>query len=371
MRVAIRADGGLTIGLGHLRRCRQIARALRDAGCESLLLTRATALPDVAGPWSVLPVPAHLEPAAEPAWVARAAGEHNCAAVLVDHYGWSLPMLTALRNGCSYVALLDDGQLLASPANLVVNGAVAAADLPYEPAPHQRLLLGPQYLPLAEEYAGIPPRPGTGPVRRVVISLGGADPLAITPLALRAVMSAAPREAAVQVVTGPYFSPACSEQVVVTAAAWPGRVQVILAPDSLRDLLVYADLAVIAGGGTVYEAAAAGCPAVGVGVAQNQRPNLAGMARAGTLRDAGWAGDGDLGTRIGALVAELAERPADRAAMARAGQTLVDGRGARRLVSEAIRDLKEGLGVAHAPGRQPAGGPGTSRFHHRRGRRQP
>lgn len=351
MKTAIRADGGAAIGLGHWRRCQQVAQALMDEGCNSVLVTRTEPPPDLSGPWSVLAIPPDVEPAAEPEWVASIAVRQGCAAVLVDHYAWDSARIAALGRRNLYVARMDDGQLPSAPGHLVINGSAAAGEAGYAPIGPQRLLLGPRFLPLAPVYAAAPARPEAGAVRQVLLTLGGADPGSLTPHLVRTLLQRLPMDVVLDTVVGPFFGAECRMQLASAAGQAPGRVRIIDAPPTLHPLLARADLAIIAGGGTVYEAAATGCPAVAVGVAGNQRPNLIAMARAGALVHAGWADEDAFPDRVAALAAELAADPGRRAGMALAGQALVDGQGAWRIAMELIQGVKEGLVVAHSAGR--------------------
>src|SRR5437899_332323 len=52
---------------------------------------------------------------------------------------------------------------------------------------------------------------------------------------------------------------------------------------SLRGLMLQSDMAVTGGGMTVYECLAAGTPAIGVCLADNQRPNIDALSRAGLI----------------------------------------------------------------------------------------
>jgi hypothetical protein len=112
-----------------------------------------------------------------------------------------------------------------------------------------------------------------------------------------------------------------------------------LTPGGLIGPLATCDVAVLAGGVTLYEACALGAPIVCVAVVRGQRPAIKAFARRGAVLDAG--GPGALGVTVGRAAAGVArllhDRPAGRRA-ASAARRLVDGDGAGR-VARRIRAL--------------------------------
>jgi len=109
----------------------------------------------------------------------------------------------------------------------------------------------------------------------------------------------------------------------------------------MAELMHWAHLAVSAGGGSLYELAAAGLPAVAVQVAGNQERNIEGFRWLGTIQFAGTADLDDLPERVASLVAELKWDAEARQRMARAGRQVVDGTGLAEL-SDSIIDTARG-----------------------------
>jgi spore coat polysaccharide biosynthesis predicted glycosyltransferase SpsG len=172
----------------------------------------------------------------------------------------------------------------------------------------------------------------------VLVTLGGVTRARLLSVVVRAVHDAV-RTAAIDVVVGPTGD--AFELVEASVASVPG-VRLHRAPQSLRALMVEADLAVSAGGVTVYELAATATPTVAVCLADNQRLNLAGLAAEGALILAGDADDAVLATRLGTAVAQLATDAGARDRLARRARRLVDGRGAGRVATRVLARLRRG-----------------------------
>jgi UDP-2,4-diacetamido-2,4,6-trideoxy-beta-L-altropyranose hydrolase len=336
-RVLFLTGGGPAVGLGHVRRCLALAGALRDLGAESLFLLDGD-------PAVVAAVTAEgLEAVragvgVDPGAAIRACRERHAAAVVVDSYALGTQYLSALAVAGLFVAALDDLADRERPVGLVVNGSAGAERLAYRGASHTRYLLGPRYIPLRPEFAEPPAREFAPGLRRVLITVGGADPHGLTE---RFVHWTGRALGGVEqdVVVGPLFGTAQPLRTAARSAGGP--VLLHEDPKEMRALMLGADLALAGGGQTTYELAATGTPAVAVRMADNQTLNLRGLAEAGALLWAGDAGDADLESALTDALAALAGNAARRAAMSRRGRELVDGQGAAR-VARAILEVAGG-----------------------------
>jgi spore coat polysaccharide biosynthesis predicted glycosyltransferase SpsG len=139
----------------------------------------------------------------------------------------------------------------------------------------------------------------------------------------------------------------CPDAAIVIAAGFSrsrpcpsvGAAQWIRRSNGLAGDFAACDVAVVAGGLTLYEACAVGAPAVGLAVVPAQQKAIAAFAASGALVDAGsWKeGEAALGRAAEGVASCLMDRSAaDR--RARRGRQLVDGRGARRVAAR-IRAL--------------------------------
>jgi UDP-2,4-diacetamido-2,4,6-trideoxy-beta-L-altropyranose hydrolase len=317
-RVAFVTDAGGDAGLGHFKRCAALAHALGARGCAVEMLVagpRNTGLATVAPGLALTP----LEWWGAPRRVLECAA--GVDAFVVDSYHVDEALLATLR-GVGLAIAIDDLADRPLPVDVVVNGAWYAERLAYRLAPVTRRLLGPRYALLDRAFAEAPARTRTaGRVERVLVTLGGSTPAADTAAAVAAVRSALPA-ARVDILGG----------LVRSAAAPSANVTMHGAVPSLRPLLLAADLAVTAGGMTLYECLATGTPVVAVCLADNQRANLEHLSAAGLVAAA------DFGT-LTAAVARIAGDHALRQRLSAAGRDAVDGNGAARVADEIVRLL--------------------------------
>lgn len=331
--VALRADGGATVGLGHVRRCLALATAIAPWGDCHLLLRGDR---DATG-GSVVPVLA-----VGPAWddtVTSAVGL-GASALVADSYAVTAADFRTAQDVMATVVAIDDSARFPVPADIVVNAALG----PRAPstADGTIYLLGPRFALLAPDFTDAPRRRAPAEVCRVLVALGGAARADLIAMVVRAVRRALPA-AAMDVVVGPVGD---GLDAVRAAVEGIDRVTLRPAPRTLRPLMDAVDLAITAGGVTLLELAAVGVPAVGISLAPNQDGNLGGLAEAGAVALAGRAGDADLGDRVTVAARDLADQ-ARRVAMVERARALVDGGGAGRVAA----CLRERIGAPVRAGR--------------------
>ena len=115
------------------------------------------------------------------------------------------------------------------------------------------------------------------------------------------------------------------------AADGPQRIEVLGHVTDMAALMIRADLAVAAAGGTSWERASLKLPSLVVTVADNQRSSAEALHRAGAATNLGWWRDVheaclSIAIRDAALDARLRTQQAESAGR------IVDGRGAERVV---------------------------------------
>jgi spore coat polysaccharide biosynthesis predicted glycosyltransferase SpsG len=166
---------------------------------------------------------------------------------------------------------------------------------------------------------------------QILVALGGGTRARVAARLSAAIAVRLPH--ARVVVAGGFLSPA---RAIAANVEWLGP------QDGLAHLLAATDIAVVAGGLTLYESGAARVPAVPVAVVPAQVPAIRAFAMSGAAIDpkvmlAGRDIPARAVDRVVRAVAALASSPQRRAVLGRAGQRLVDGRGADRVAAQVVR----------------------------------
>lgn len=347
MKVAIRADASAELGSGHVVRCRTLARTLAQRGAEITFLSRdcpgnMLAVLGEEG-WTVGRLPASLpDEAADSAAAIAALGGTRVDWLVVDHYGLGATWQRRMRSCTGRIMAIDDVADRPHDCDLLLDqnfsldpvaryrGLVPAA---------AQLCLGPRYALLGGDYAALPYRTASSQVKRILVSFGGADLADMSGLALAALSAPEFDGLHVDLVAGASYP---YRARLETAAARRAETAVLGPQPTLAGLLAAADLAIGAGGGTTWERARAGVPAVVITIANNQVPATRDLGTTGALLYAGpteTATIEELRTAVRALLADLNARQR----MTETGQRMVDGRGAGRIAEILIPSADDRL----------------------------
>jgi UDP-2,4-diacetamido-2,4,6-trideoxy-beta-L-altropyranose hydrolase len=345
--LVLRTDGGPSIGGGHVMRCLALAQAWSEAGgrivvCAAILspsLRQRLAREGL----DVADIAADAGTPADADATLAAAGRVGAPAVVVDGYHLSLDYRRRLRRAGLKLASLDDNAEVGRYVDdLVVNpNRHAVPDLYLDRADHTRLLLGTAYAPLRREFRSWrgPPRSFPASPRRVLVTLGAADPDNVTADVIAALETAASAGTEAVVVVG--GSNPHADAIATQARRLPAGRLIRDAAEDMPGLMAAADLAVCAGGSTMWEMAFMGVPFIPVIIADNQRAAVRAMAGDGYP-----AVEGDkVGRDLAPLLAALAADAVRRQELSRIGRRLVDGQGVER-VCAALRGLADAPAVA-------------------------
>jgi UDP-2,4-diacetamido-2,4,6-trideoxy-beta-L-altropyranose hydrolase len=344
--ILIRADGNERIGAGHVLRCLALAQAWQGRG-GTVVFAFASASPAlekrVKGErmrTAALEVAAGgTRDAQKTAALARSIG---ASWVVVDGYAFGTDYATRIRAAGLPLALIDDNGIVERcEAELVINqNLYAREDLYRWKGEDTRLLLGSRYALIRREFLG--ERARRRRVRektlRVLVTLGGADPLGLGPAVVRALGKLAPAELDVRVIIGPANPNSKPCRTEMRAASLRGDV--ISAVRDMAGQMAWADVAVSAAGSTCWEMACLGLPAILIVTADNQAPIAASLHAAGVALNLGRPGR-TLESRVAAAAKGLLADAAARREMRRRGRRLIDGRGAERIAG-ALMDRQEG-----------------------------
>ena len=356
--ILIRCDASLSIGSGHVMRCRTLARELHRRGAVVTFLCRRQSgdLISLLEPeFPVLPLPelpllatdglvgrdlyqawlgcSQERDAADCLQVLGTAGISHSDWFVVDHYGLNASWESLLLEGLAGEAppkllVIDDLADRTHKADLLLdqNFFGEATEHRYEDlVPQQCLqLLGPHYALLGTEYAQLHSVvPDRTELRRLLVFFGGVDSGNLTSRTLEALLDPALAHLAVDVVLGRQ-SP--HRQVVEDLVSQRPFTTLHEPKPSLAGLIARADLAIGAGGATTWERACLKLPSLVVAIAANQVPFAEALQQAGHLQLLGDAAMVSAEQIRAALLARIVDPgPHD------AGGNLTDGMGVSRL----------------------------------------
>jgi UDP-2,4-diacetamido-2,4,6-trideoxy-beta-L-altropyranose hydrolase len=338
--IVFRTDATPKVALGHLRRCLALAEALRQEGCEAVFYcfddpAARAALSD--GRFRSHFMSHEVGTDEDTNNMVEILKQVRPALVIVDSYAADERYLAALRAKTPAVGCFDDLGWAECPADIVINGLVGAEVIPYR-AP--LALLGPQYLILALDYWECPPATPRERVRSVLVTMGGIDHYDLSSL-LIGLIGRADRTIRIDIVIGPYYEN--QERVQAAKESYGGNVVLHQTPATLGPLMRESDLAISAGGFTLYELAAVGVPTIGIALWDNQRGNVTALGELNAILPLIYDNSAVFDERLGGSIDGLIKDAAGRHEMAAAGQAMVDGCGACRAAQAIVSNIKQSV----------------------------
>jgi UDP-2,4-diacetamido-2,4,6-trideoxy-beta-L-altropyranose hydrolase len=334
----IRADADGTIGSGHVMRSLALAREWRQQGGEAIFMGRISDGPlreriFAEGCQLRLLSAAHPDPSDQEtavAWLHAERGQQGW--VLVDGYHFDTGYHDAIRaTGWSLLVIDDFAHLPKYHADILLNPNAYAHGLSYHMNPGVCTLLGSRYAPLRREFRSAREQAHrvTAQGRRILVTMGGADPDNVTCRAVDALLSVAKADMEVKIVIGPLNPHHHTIGDRLTNANF--QAELLTSVSHMASLMQWADLAISAGGSTCLELATMGVPMVLTVLADNQERVAESLAMHGAAINLHWHHTWQT-KQMAQVIKELLADPAKRQQMAENGQRLVDGQGSERVV---------------------------------------
>jgi len=352
MRIAFRVDASVQIGSGHVMRCLTLADELARRGAQIRFVSRSLpeylgniveangyelALLDSAENDAVFDELAHAQwlgcsQAQDAENSIKALSDRVWDWLVVDHYALDRRWESRLRQAATNILAIDDiadrehdSDMLLDQNYYVGMNARYVGKVP----DHCRLLLGPRYALLREEFRRFREQvePRKGSVQRILVFFGGMDADNYTGRAVQALAEIGVADMHVDVVIGALHP--CRE--AIEAACLHHHFRCHVQTERMAELMATADLSIGAGGGATWERCCLGLPTITISTAENQRKQIVDAALEGFVYapDLNCQFDQVIGRHIRTLI----ENSGLRQLTSHNAMRAVDGKGVLRVVS--------------------------------------
>lgn len=330
----VRADASVESGTGHVLRCLALAQAWQDAGGRAIFalaettpaVTRRLQRENVEV-LTISAAPGSTEDAGQLKQHARAS---RADWVVVDGYRFAAEYQREVKSGGFSTLLLDDAGTADPSADLILNQNSNARESSYSGCDSGRLLLGPRYALLRREFkARRDEQRHCAPLAaRLLVTMGGSDPDNLTSLVIQALGLLETRSLRSTVVAGGSNPNVPALRKAVSRI--DNNVAILDSAPEMSALMMEADMALIAGGGTLWELLCLGSPVLSFARNPVQGRILAELHQRGVVQ---YLGDPQTLTpsEVAAAIDDLAHSPDRRSKMSMLGRQEVDGEGARRV----------------------------------------
>ena len=340
--LVIRADANTQIGTGHVMRCLALAQAWQDKGGEAVFVTafsmpegiRARLANEGFNVIQLDSVPGSLTDAEQTAQLAHQA---KAQWLVVDGYHFGSEYQKMIKDNHLKLMVVDDyGHAKHYYADIVLNQNIHADESFYSNRePYSHLLLGIKHLLLRREFWSWHEQKARIPAiaKKILVTMGGSNPDNFTYRIMTALSYLNIENLEVFVVIGsgnPHkqmLKNVCKNLIIPT--------KLFVNVSNMPELMASVNLAISAGGSTIWELAFMGVPTIGCARAKQEEMLLRTTAQMGITINFGV--DQNLGPEeIGSEVIDLAHNRCLRTEMCQIGQVTVDGYGSERVINKLL-----------------------------------
>jgi spore coat polysaccharide biosynthesis predicted glycosyltransferase SpsG len=279
-KVFFRVDAGRIKGLsfGHLARCHVLSKALKKYGNTETIFFMQNYVDGVKyaktlGEKVIIIKEGHLN------WIKGLA----CTIIFdLPNVPGTDELAIAKRKGL-WTIVLDDTNSNVPWANVVLNSSILSQSATYPK--EARLLVGPEYFILDESFETANRNTGRqNDLFSVLITFGGSDPAGLTLKVLKALKALKTKEyqgVLFKVILGPGFGDKGPLDSFVDC--FPGKIELISNPNDLLPFFIDSDLAICAGGRTLYELNALKIPTIAISSIEHEMITIKAFKEKGMI----------------------------------------------------------------------------------------
>ena len=325
----IRADMNSQISVGHVMRCLSVADSAKARGIKTVFIAaddNPVPLVKERGHEIIVLGTDWQDMESELPALEKIIAERGIDRILIDTYQVTDTYLRRV-NELARVYYLDDVNAFPYPVYAVINYSNHADESTYPVRyPGTKFYLGCGYAPLREAFKDPHPKKINPSVKNILIMSGGSDPYDMLPQ----ILDALPLKdfETVNAICGNFNN--SLDSLKAKYASYPS-VHILPRVEKIWRYYEEADVAISAGGSTLYELSSMGVPTITYSFVDNQIPNVRAFDLDGVMPYAGDARGGNVPARVRKLLEEMDDASV-RSENSRRLQRLVDGQGADRMV---------------------------------------
>lgn len=249
--------------------------------------------------------------------------------LITDSYSVNEKYFEETKKIFNKTAYIDDINEHHFNVDFLINQNCDAEDLNYRVNSHTKLLLGVEYILLRDEFKSLPNKNVKNKVYDIMITVGGADPYKTTETVLNYVSEV---DYNFHVVIGPSFA-----DTSFTESFKKQNIK-FYRNANMCEIMKNCDMAISACGSTLYELSACGVPTLGIIIADNQQGIANKLNSMGIIKNLGWHNKitrEDLINNID----KLANNYILRKSLSERVSKIVDGKGAERIAKILCKNI--------------------------------
>lgn len=324
MKIAIRADGGSNIGMGHIMRTLVLAKELSKTNKVFYICRIDTPLSDKykKGIDKIKAEGFTVKTIREDS-VLLAISTIEADLLITDSYDVDSLYFDETKSIFPKTAYIDDMNFCNYNVDFLINQNINACDLNYSIDKKTKLLLGSKYIMLREEFRNAPEKAIKEKPQDIMITVGGADPHHVTEQILDYVKHMSYN---FHVIVGPSFS---NNNFKI----YKSENTNFYYNANMYEIMKKCDAAISACGSTLYELASCSVPTLGIIIADNQQGIANKMSDLGAIKCVGWYNKLSKDTFLQEFN-NLCNSYILRKEISKKAKEIVDGKGVYRIAQE-------------------------------------
>jgi pseudaminic acid biosynthesis-associated protein PseG len=326
MNIAIRADGGQNIGMGHIMRSLVLAKELAKTN-EVFYVCRISKS-------SLDKYKAGLDMIKSKGFKVVTIEENNfieelceikADCLITDSYDVNEEYFNITKKFFKVTGYIDDMNLYYFNVDFIINQNIGAEEYLYNVNKDTKLLLGTNYTMMREEFRDIQEKVINKESLDIMITVGGSDDKGITNIICDYVKDL---KFKFHIIIGPGFK---EENInkLIDIENLKSNIKLYFNANMI-EIMKKCDIAISSCGSTLYELAACGVPTLGMVIADNQKQIADELQRVGFIENLGFHNEIDREVLV-ETICELCKNTKKRIEMSKKGILLVDGKGVERI----------------------------------------
>lgn len=254
LNIAIRAEGGSKIGMGHIMRTLVLAKELSIKNevfylCKDSIENKSGIIKIQKNGFKVFSFKESI---------LEVLSNINIDVFITDSYDVDKKYFVQTKNIVKHTVYIDDINFFDYPVDLLVNQNINAEDFSYR---QKYKLLGLKYLMIREEFRNLPEKHINKQVKDIMITMGGSDTVNFTKTLLKWIKDL---DFKFHVVIGPSF-----QNIDYFKNIHQSNIEFYFNANMV-EIMKKCDVAVSASGSSMYELLASGVPSLSIIMADNQ-----------------------------------------------------------------------------------------------------
>lgn len=254
--------------------------------------------------------------------------------VVVDNYNVNEIFFTTIKKYTKCLVYIDDNYVFDYPVDILVNGNISGEMFQYKKTSStEKLLTGLKYNLIRDEFLYVTKKITKKKITDIMITTGAADPKNISEFIINAIIADSKLSyCQLNVVSGNAFIKENVSKLKELSKKY-SNVVIYENPKSMKAIMDKSDIAITAGGSTMYEVFACQLPTIAFIYADNQTKIVEAARQRGYLISAGHY-DSLVAKDLAKQVSDLADDYNLRKEMSIKTKNAVDCQGTKRVVEE-------------------------------------